>query len=182
MKWKYLLLGCGVCVGLCGVVVVAGLLYLGLGIENGRIPDTVALPKSKIHSNTLKILREMGVLEAQEEVQYFYSEGLLSIEETGNLFTDSRVIAYRTDDEGLQLYAATYPEIATVDFVPSESWLDDSTVTITTHNGDWFVLFVSAESQGDDLFYQRLLEQWKQAGGGDGGNVEAPLSPEASPP
>ena len=176
MKWKVLLVGCGVGVGLCGVVVVAGLLYLGFGIESGRVPDTVALPKSKIHSNTLKTLRELGIIEVQEEVQYFYSEGFLSIEEAGNLFTDTRVISYLKDDDGLQIYAATFPEIATVDFVASESWLDDSTITITTHEGDWFVLFVSSEAHGDDLFYQRLLELWERAGG------VAPLSPEESPP
>ena len=179
MKWQHLLVGCGVCAGLGVLIVVGGLVYLGVGIETGRIPDTVALPKSKIHSNYLKTLRELGIIAAGEEVQYFYSEGFLSIEEGGNLFTDSRVIAYQKDDEGLQIYEAAYPQIAEVEFVPSESWLDDSTITVTTHDGEWFVLFVSSESQGDHLFYKRLKELWQQAGGGTAEDSGGALQPEA---
>ena len=86
---RKLLVGCGVVIG--GIV---GLLMLvGLAIEGGFVPDANALPKGKLHPRVITQLRELGIIEADEEVQFFYSSALFSIEADGNLFTDDRAIS-----------------------------------------------------------------------------------------
>ena len=101
-------------------------------------------------------------LEPDEEVLYFYSAGLLSIREDGNLFTDRRVISYQELDGQLDLYDAAYDDITSINFTPSNNMFEDSTITINLTNGDWFVLFISTESNGDDTFYQKLHELWQK--------------------
>ena len=93
---------------------------------------------------------------------YFYSSALFSIRGDGNLFTDQRVISYQEYDGELELNDAVYDAIASIDFEPSDSWLDDSTITITLDDGSWFVLYVSKESNGDKTFYEKLVELWKR--------------------
>ena len=153
-----LLVGCGVVIG--GIV---GLLMLvGLAIEGGFVPDANALPKGKLHPRVITQLRELEIIESDEEVQFFYSAALFSIEADGNLFTDKRAISYQKTDEQLELYSATYQEIASLEFNQSDTWVDDSTIVVTKEDGEWFALIVSTGAQGDELFFKLLEETWQR--------------------
>ena len=153
-----LLVGCGVVIG--GIV---GLLMLvGLAIEAGSVPDANALPKGKLHPRVITQLRELGIIESDEDVQFFYSAALFSIEADGNLFTDKRAISYQKTDEQLELYSATYQEIASLEFNQRDTWVDDSTIIVTKKDGDWFALIVSTGAQGDELFFKLLEETWQR--------------------
>jgi len=101
----------------------------------------------------------MGVTRKGENVLFFYSASF-TIRGDGNLFTDQRVISYQDADGVLDIRDATYDEIAEIDFAPAGSWMDDSTITITTQDGTWFVLYVSTWSKGDKRFYKKLVEEW----------------------
>ena len=94
------------------------LIVLGTAIEYGFIPEAEALPAGKIHPRCLKQLKQMRVINFDERVLYFYSGSLLSVKNDGNLFTTERVISYKGYDDGLELYSATYDEIAAIDFEP----------------------------------------------------------------
>lgn len=137
------------CVG--GVVMGASFLAL-LG------PSTKALPASEIPAAYVDSLVEAGILTPDEELEFFYSAGLFSILEDGNLFTDRRVVSYETADGALSLASAGYDEIRDIEVEYSTGALDDSMVTVHTHDGGEFVLLVSAE-EGRDKEFVAQLEQ-----------------------
>lgn len=159
---KKLVVGCLGLVGICFIVIVVLIVAVGIGIEGGWIPDTEANPIGKIPARQIKELKKMGVVKPDETVLFFYSTAMFSIRGDGNLFTDQRVISYQESDGELELNEATYDRITSIDFQQSDNWLDDSTIIITTEDGTWFVLYVSTESNGDKLFYEKLNELWKQ--------------------
>ena len=159
---KKLAVGCAVTGGICLIGVFGILVAIGIAIETGRLPDTAPIPAGKIHPRQIKQLEQMGVIEPDENVLYFYSAASFSIRGDGNLFTERRVVSYQQNDDQLDLYEATYEQIASIDFEPSGSWIDDSTITVTSNDGSWFVLYVSTESNGDKTFYQKLTETWKR--------------------
>jgi hypothetical protein len=162
--WLKLLLGCGTLVGLGLLALVAVLVAVGVGIETGDVPDTAALPAGKIPPRTIARLRSLGIVEPGETVLYFYSQAMWSVEGDGNLFTDRRVISYQKDEEGgLELFSATWDRVDDLTFENSDSWLEDSTITVFTDDGNWFVLLVSAEGGRDDDFYAKLERRWKAA-------------------
>jgi len=158
---KKLAIGCAVVAGVCLVGFFIALLAIVIGIETGRLPDSAAKPAGKIHPRQISLLRQMGVIESDEKVLYFYSSAMYSIRGDGNLFTDQRVISYQEVDGKLILNDALYDDIASIDFEPSGSWLDDSTIIVTLDDESWFVLYVSTESNGDKTFYEKLTELWK---------------------
>ena len=118
-------------------------------------PPTRALRAAEIPSRYAEALLEAGVLEADEHIEFFYSAGLFSILEDGNLFTERRVVSYETTDGELSLAAAGYDEIREIDVAYSEG-LGDSMVTVSTHDGGEFVLLVSAEEGRDREFVAQL--------------------------
>lgn len=62
----------------------------------------------------------------------------------------------------MELYSATYEEIAGLEFSQSDTWVDDSTIIVTKEDGEWFALIVSTGSQGDELFFKLLEETWQR--------------------
>jgi hypothetical protein len=159
-KIKRVATGCGLAfVLLLGAAIVL-IVLLGTAIETGMVPDTAARPVGKIPARQLRQLREMGVTREGEIVLFFYSAAFLDIRGDGNLFTDQRVISYYDSDGTPEISDATYDEIAEIEFEPNEAWLEDSTITVTKHDGTWFVLYVGNDANGDELFYDKLMEEW----------------------
>ena len=160
-KLSPLAVGCGV----AALLLLGGAIFLllvgGLAIQNGIVANPDARPAGKIPARHLRQLQEMGVTRKDETVLFFYSAAF-TVRGDGNLFTDQRVISYQEADGVLEISDATYDEIAEIEFLPSGTWLEDSTITVTQHDGSWFVLYISTGSQGDALFYNKLMEEWRK--------------------
>lgn len=154
-----------------GCLVVGALLFLSLvvgigfvvqGIRSGRLASTEALPQNKIPASQLNEISQIIGLRPDEQILYFYSARFTSAED-GNLFTNRRVISY-TDQNGTPVISeASYDQVQDIDLFPSESWLDDSVVTVTMQDGSSFGMWVSTESSGDQAFFKRLVSEWKRA-------------------
>lgn len=155
---KKVVIGCASTFGISIFVLLAA---IGLAINLGWLPDTAALPASKINPRHISKLAQMGIIKSGEKVYYFYSAGMFSISEDGNLFTDDRVISYQKFEGQFDVYEATYDEIASIDLDTSGSWLDDSIINITLKDGSWFMLLVSKEADGDKEFHKRLTDLWE---------------------
>lgn len=163
-SWKVAaVVGCLGCLGLPFVVAVAMVLLFGIGIEAGFLPDSRARAGSELPSSVVEELRELGIVDADEPVLFFYSGAMLSIAGDGNLFTDRRVISYQTLEGRLHVYEASWDEIEEIEFDDTDSWLEDSTITVQRKDGDWFLLIVANESRGDDAFYRELRDTWQRA-------------------
>ena len=123
----------------------------------GLIPSTQVTPGWMLWGPGRSFLDRSGVLAPGEEVLYFYSQGLFSFEEDGNILTDRRVISYWTDPDTGQLLqeSASFSEIREK-AVERGSWIEPTVLTVVRHDGSEFVLALSAEAKGDQLFIRRL--------------------------
>ena len=109
-----------------------------------------------------QFLLDEGYLLEHEEVLRFYSSGLWSIREDGNLLTDERVVSYEVLGDEKYFAAVAYTEIADIQVEYSESWLDDTQVVVMTIHGEDIYLVLSTEKGGDRDFVRRLRSQWER--------------------
>lgn len=119
-------------------------------------PPTRALRESEIPSSYTVTLAEAGVLEPEERMLFFYSGGLFSILEDGNILTENRVVSYETFEGEIYLSSSTYTDIRDFDVAYSESFLEDTVLTISTVNDEQFILIISAEDDRDHEFVSKL--------------------------
>ena len=155
-------MGCGASLGCLVVVVITVLIVLGVLIETGHLPDSAAVPGEELPEATLTFLRTSGVLGEDEEVLYFYSDGLFSLQEDGNFFTDRRVVSYVGDGDDLIVEEATYPEIVDITAIYDDSLFANSEVLLDLVSGDSLYLLVSNESDLDEEFVELLLATWQE--------------------
>ena len=123
----------------------------------GLIPSTRVVQGSLLWPHHREYLENSGIIEADERILYFYSEGLFSIKDDGNLLTDRGVISYWRDEESNEFYIekATFSEIAQI--APEYgNFVESTSVTITRHDESEFVLLLSAEDRRDRLFLREL--------------------------
>ncbi len=143
-----------------------GLLLLGIAftvfIATGQIPHSKAVTGMELAQSAQKKLVESGIVLESEKIEYYYSEGLTSFVDYGNLFTDMRVISYELDPETNErkIYSANYNEISEFLFERAESVLEDSVIQVYESGEFSFALLVSDEEGGDEKFYRKLVETW----------------------
>lgn len=147
-------------------ILFAGMLLIGsvfaVFIATGSVPDTKAVTGSELPDSAQQKLVESGIVFENEVIEYYYSEGLTSFVDYGNLFTDTRVISYELDPDTNErnIYSATYGEISGITFDKSDSMLEDSVIEVYESGEYSFLLYVSSEDGRDVKFYQKLTEIW----------------------
>ncbi|MHB8876231.1 MAG: hypothetical protein ACYC8T_21275 [Myxococcaceae bacterium] len=168
-----ILAGCGIALGGFFALCVAALMFIGV-----VAPSDSAVLGTQVKGRDLKILRELKLLEDDEQVIFFYSPGLLSAREGGSFFTARRVVAFEEGDTALTAETASYAEIASVEPKLSKEWLEDSTISVTRKDGTEFLLTVSNTDHGDQKFLNRLMKEWRK----HPGTPSAPPVSEAEDP
>jgi hypothetical protein len=142
-------------IGLVGVL-VAGLVLVGL---TGPSPNVIT--GEELTQSDLALLRAEGIVEPNERILLFYSAGLFSIREDGNLITDKRVISYTEIENKLWLQSAQFDELKDVSIEESGGFLSDTVLLVTLVDGTSFRLFVSQEKDGDKHFLNELKKRMK---------------------
>lgn len=127
------------------------------------IPSTHVIPGSGISNMNKQFLRENGLLEDDETIIYFYSDGIFSIEGEGNFFTNNSVVSYENQSGELYGGIAYYNEIDDIKVEFSNAFLDDTIITIIKKDGTNFMLIVPAEEGLDRVFVSSLLKLWKNS-------------------
>jgi hypothetical protein len=149
-----------------GIPVIALLvLTLGLGVltQTSLLPSTEVIEGNQLTSRDLDLLRSEHIIEEDETVRLFYSTGLLSIRDEGNLLTDRRVVSYERVEDEMWVYSALFGEIARAHLVQKGDFLNDSVLDIATTDGHGFLLVLSAENGGDDRFLRALTADMESA-------------------
>ena len=119
-----------------------------------------------LRAKDLEVLEKLKLLDEGEKIIYFYTQGVLSIREDGNFYTDRKVVSFKSDgDDGMYIETAGYDEIEELQPEFSTSWLEESTVTVSRNDGSDFVLYMSPDEKESRKFYNRLLEEWKAHAG-----------------
>lgn len=147
------------------VVAIGGLLLsFFIAITFNFMPNSQAIPGSRLMGKDLALLKDYGLLEEDEEVIYFYSGGIFSIAEDGNFFTDRKVVSYEQAVDSDDIYSgmAYYDEIADIEVRYSQSFIEDTVITIKPRHEEEFQLIVSSEAGLDKTFVKLLMKEWNE--------------------
>ena len=153
--------------GAVGLVVVLGILALGiLGVlmDTGHAPSDRVLSAQEIPDNQYQELVAEGIVEPGESIEFFYSEGLLSITEAGSVLTDRRVIAYEQDEEGrIQTYYIPNDSIQSVTMVQQGDATQYSVYEVTAPGeGNWLYLVLPHENGDGERFADAVRAKIRQ--------------------
>jgi hypothetical protein len=142
--------------------IFAALIVYGAASELGYLPSPDTLAENEVPDRYLTELRESGVIDEDERIYFFYSAGIFSILEDGNLFTNKRVISYEIYEEEFDIYTAYYNEIEKIEMNKSNELWGESEIRVTKKDGSWFVLFVDNENDKDTRFLEKLNKVWSK--------------------
>ncbi|MBL4660825.1 MAG: hypothetical protein JKY19_10750 [Alcanivoracaceae bacterium] len=138
-------------------LIVISILFIIVGImsEMGTIPSYEVISGSDLPKDDVKLLIKERIIKPDETIKLFYSSGLTSIIENGNILTDKRVISYELIDDKLDVYATTFEDVEKVSIVEQGDYLSDTIVEILTKNGGFYLL-LSNENHGDQRFIDEI--------------------------
>ncbi len=152
-KWTYIF-------GIPSVLIIVTLVGFGLLSTTGVVPSTRVVSASEIYTNDIATLRSTDVITTGDKVKYFYSQGFLSILESGNVLTQDRVILYLTDEnKELQVYEVSLNEITEVVLESQGDTFNDSVYIVNTNDPErWLKLYLSPEQKGDQKFVKAIRD------------------------
>ncbi len=135
--------------------VLAFSIYIGL-----YSPDIKVLEWDKVVATGRSQVLEIVQPHEGETFKYFYSIGLLSFKEDGNLITDKRIVSYWEVDGELYLNESAYPDIVGYTVTPAKTWIDDTVVVVNHADADYdFELYLSAEDGMDKVAISYIKSQ-----------------------
>lgn len=139
-------------------VVLVGMISLGLLSSLGGIPSTAVQSGEQVPQSVIDELVENGVIRADEEVLHFYSVGLASIMEGGNVMTPDHLIVYFPVENGdIRVARLGHYEISSVRLLEDEGTLFQRAYRVETGmEGRWVTLYLSSEAKGDERFIEDL--------------------------
>jgi hypothetical protein len=128
----------------------------------GFLPSTMVITQDEMWDRDIAYLRDNDILGPDENIAFFYSEGIWSIAEGGQFFSDQFVTSYSRDVDTGETYLdyVEFSRISDIEVIWSESWMDMTIVTITTDDDYEFTLWLSAEEGGDKKFIKQMKNIW----------------------
>ena len=136
-----------------GTVVVLGIFaagVLGVLMDIGHVPSERVLSAQEVPDSYYQELVAEGILETGEMVEYFFSEGILSVKEGGSILTNVRVIAYEQDEDGLiNFYDIPNDEIVSVTLVQEGDALNYSVYEVRAPGEDNWIYLLLPHEYGD---------------------------------
>lgn len=144
---------------------VAILVVLALALSvltwNGTLLPSRVQDGSELAAPVRAQLRELGLLEADERVAWFFGHGTRSLDEGGNLLTDRRVLAWWPGEGGaVERHAIALEDLRYVDQEHAGGVLEPAVYRVGSENPeDWFTLVLSTERGGDRRFVATVRER-----------------------
>ena len=147
-----------------GLILLAAVVF-GTLTMTSLLPSTAVLAGDKVPEKDIQKLLSEGIIDSGEKVEYFYSAGLFSIMEDGNLLTDRRVISYfRNELDEIEIYELYFSDIRDFELIQEGSYLSNSVYQVNSYEEDaWLVIFLSTEAGGDTRFINALRRKVSDA-------------------
>ncbi len=147
---------------------IAGIVTGSVGLLAGvilwivmvRSPDAVPIPGREVSAVDRSTLEQMGVVQPNEEIKMLYSDGFVSLEETGVVITADRLLTYY---DGGNIESCALADIRAIDFTQGQSWLDYGQFLVETDDGDLIVFEVGTSESGDQTFHRMLQQRVSEA-------------------
>ncbi len=114
----------------------------------------------KVPKKYVTKVRSLGLLEQDEQIKYFYSDALFSIENGMYFVTDKHLVLYCSEWEEPETIVR-FKDISYIEVEYDESFLTDSFVTIETVDGLEVSFPVSSEKGRDKKFVEYIQKQMK---------------------
>lgn len=147
---------------IAGLVICIPLVLYTFALETPLLPSDSVRTEDQMLKSDLKYLYRKQVLPANETIQLFYSDAIISIKDDGNGFTEKRVFSYWLDEvEGFKSEVATFKQIKNIEVEYAEDSNSNSIISITRKDSSNFIVIVSAVDEGDKAFYRQLNKLWK---------------------
>lgn len=139
----------------------------------GFLPSTMVVTGDRLWDRDVAYLRDAKILGPDEEISYFYSGGIWSIEEDGQFISDEYVTSYYQDPNTGEMYFdfARYSDIKDIDVVWAKTLLDSTVVEITAADDHQFELWLSSEAGGDKRFVEAMMQNWRTVKGFESGSA-----------
>jgi hypothetical protein len=156
--------GCAkILIGLAGLLLlVCGGIFafvLSLGM---MAPATYVYTAGQIPQRFLNVAEEIGGLQPDENVEFFYSDGFTDVKDGFSYVSDRKVVLYLPAGEP-PLLAIPYGDIQSVELERDESFLFDSTITVETEDSYIFIP-VSSEMDRDVDVYEAIRARVQKSG------------------
>lgn len=144
-------------------VVVLGMTAIGVLLTTGVVPDTRVVSGSELPDRALQQMREVGALQPDEQVVYYYGAGLFSYLEDGNLLTGDGVVSYWREGDEVVVARYAFEEIADVEVEWGDGILRDTEILVHGDDDGELLLYLSTERRGDRSFHSSLMTRWRRA-------------------
>ncbi|MFC1580640.1 hypothetical protein ACFL4N_06965 [Thermodesulfobacteriota bacterium] len=146
MKKALIVMGCI----LGGIVLL--LMFMGVLIESGTLPDTVVRKWELVPPDArVQIENMVGVME-DETFKFFYTDHPFSYTANGYLVTDQRLIAYEKTHDDVIVMDCAYEDIEEIEIEEGTSFIEDTQLLVFPKDQEeGFKLLLSADESGDTL-------------------------------
>lgn len=121
-------------------------------------PDTSVYAGNQVPAKFVETMRELGALDDDERLLYFYSDGFGDIKTGFYTVSDRRVVVY-TEDGVEPLISIPFKDIENAELERDESFFDDSVITLNLTDGQPVMFPVSSEHDGDKKFYSEIKKR-----------------------
>lgn len=133
---------CLICVGTCT--------YFLSSMPPADVMTGANLPREYVQQ-----LKDLGMLEEDETLAFFYSDSVTSISSGVYILTDKRLVLY-SDTWATPKVSIPLDEITNVDVNYSNSMLVDSSIVVSTKDAGAFTFPVTMIGGGDKIFFRGL--------------------------
>lgn len=145
-----LILGGGLLVLSCGGV-------LGWVVYIGAVgPETKVYTANEVPRKFLTTIEGLNLLEPGEKLLYFYSDGLTDIRNGFYFVSDRKVVVYRQDAGSAPATVVPFARIQDAQIQRTDSFFEDSTITLVLDDGSEVAFPVSGELDRDMKFLSAI--------------------------
>ena len=125
-------------------------------------PEDRVITGPQIPSEYIAQIRALGILDPDERIDFFSSDGWWNIEEGFYLLTDRNVVIYSRAAE-VPAILVPFNQIIDIEAEFSSTWTSDTWITLTLTNATYVSFPISAEAGGDRRMYDALKSRWDAA-------------------
>jgi len=148
-----------------GSLIFMALLILGLLFGTGIILESKVYKGIELSDSHKRELINSGIIGEDDKIIYFYSEGIFSITESGQLITNDKLVMYQKNNDGLlKKYKMLLGNVKAVELIEKGSnWSDSHYKIIGNKNANFenIEILLSAEYGRDKEFINEIKKRIK---------------------
>lgn len=147
-------------VSIASVIGLGIVILFSLGVLGLNSPSFEVIKGNELDEEQLSFVQQKGLLEPDEQIDYWYSHGLFDFKDGFVFFTAQKVVIYNSewDTPAEHIRFEHIKEIEIKE--DSTDVLSDPTIYLYLYDNTYFYFPVSNENDKDQEFYNRMREVW----------------------